>query len=337
MKKNFKYIIIFAFCFVIVTAVVFLSKIFNRHDCRNTAVSELSEELRFAPKYSYALEKKFLNQRYLSPPYAVFFNTPNNSQLLYIAEEHGTEPGSSTHQMIAKAFDSFSPDFVIVEGFEIGNDVIPVKLKQYLQQYLREEACSSKSNCDGAYYAAHLAVVKNIDFNSPEPTLKTVTQNLSDFYTSEDIAFYYFTQQIPQYFRERPNLTEKALPGLFKEFMSNIIRNQEYTFDEYQKWLQKNLNGKVDFNTLINTQTIAPIENGQYLQRLSSRIGIMRNANIVEMILKNITKHKRVLVVYGASHYFIEKSLLEKRLGNPVYLKDAKSIHRYIKNLNLPN
>ena len=79
---------------------------------------------------------------------------------------------------------------------------------------------------------------------------------------------------------------------------------------------------------LTNENLTAPLSEGTYLQRLASYVTKIRDHHIVQQIFQALSHYKRVLVVYGCSHYAIQRNVLIKYLENPIYMIDRKSLMR---------
>jgi hypothetical protein len=274
--------------------------------------------------YSPESEQKFQQEKHLIPPYIAFFKT-HNRQLLYIAAKHQIGDKNSTFQLIKNAFDKFNPDIVLLEGIEETKDAPPNWIKKYIQQF-----CLPKWQCGEPLYAAHLAIIKNIKFLGAEPENSEIFKLLqSQNYNKQDVVFFYFTRQIPQYYREKLIISQNDLATLFTEFLPNFIKNHKYNFNDYQIWLKEKIDQKISLQNLIDAELTAPIASGNYLQKLSSKLGIIRDQHIAKAILENAAKHKKTLIIFGHSHYLSQKDVLEKYLGNASYFSNLENIVEY--------
>ena len=92
-----------------------------------------------------------------------------------------------------------------------------------------------------------------------------------------------------------------------------------YSFDDYQAWIRANYPRVLPFGELIDTKLTAPISDGEMLQQIAYASGLLRDAEILDRIINATVIHERVLVVYGASHYYVQHKELEKRFGAPRY------------------
>ena len=70
---------------------------------------------------------------------------------------------------------------------------------------------------------------------------------------------------------------------------------------------------------LINPNFTAPLKNGNFIQQISNEINNIRDKHIVTILLKLSNYYNKILIIYGHSHYFTQKSIIEKYFGKPVY------------------
>lgn len=57
------------------------------------------------------------------------------------------------------------------------------------------------------------------------------------------------------------------------------------------------------------------------LHQLSSKISVIRDKHIISVILKSLTRHKKILIVYGHSHFPVQKDVLAQYLGTPKFIR----------------
>lgn len=256
--------------------------------------------------------------------YAALFEA-EDEQLLYIANTHETNMDSLTFQWIRSAFVFFKPDLVIFEGIETSQGISPEFIKKRLQ------GISFPSSEGEILYAAHLALNEKIDFLGGEPSDSEIFKNLEVAgYTHRDVIFFYFTRQIPQYYSEKKVTSQADIKRLFPEFMAKYDKACLYSFDQYRHWLYEKNSQELPLKKLLNSELTAPIENGNYLQKLSSKIGVVRDSHVVQTILTNLKSKKKILVIFGKSHLPVQISDLERNLGYPHYFTDPQSFKDYI-------
>jgi hypothetical protein len=265
--------------------------------------------------YSFNLEDGFLTLNCLKQPYAVSFKN-NKNTLLFIASKHAVGLNSSTFQLIKEAFNAYVPDIVIIEGVDSAEGVSPSRLTKHIQT-----TCLPKwYGCGEIYYSIHLAQKRNIPVIGAEPSDSEIFDSvITQDYTKQDIVFFYFSQMIPQYYRQNQIKSKSDLIPLFNQFVAKYFDPLNYSFSDYSAWLKRKLGLDPEWGQLIDQNQTAPIENGQYLQKLSSNISIIRDKHILTLIFKMLDQGKNVMVVLGASHYPLQKDVLEQYLGRPSY------------------
>ena len=269
--------------------------------------------------YSSELDESF--HKKLDPPYAAYFKTKNGA-FLYVANRHEVGLETSTFQFRKDILDAFSPDIVILEGFEEKEGLSPIRITQHIQKY-----CLPKWNCCSEnLYAAHLASQKKIKFIGAEPSDSEIFELLAlQNYALKDVVFFYFVRSLPQYVMENIIKSADDVIAAFKQFISQYMDAGSYSYDDYEAWFQE----KVGKLSIIDESTTAPIETGHYLQKLSSRINAIRDQHILKVIFQNIESHKKVVVAFGASHYPLQKDVLEQYLGRATYFRTAEDLKNH--------
>lgn len=271
-------------------------------------------------QYTPELESDFLTQEDLNPPYAASFDT-QGSQLLYIAADHTIDPKSKTFQLINQAFKNYQPDFVIIEGLEESRGESPQKLITYIQN-----KCLPQASCSEGLWAAHLATKNKLKFIGGEPSDQEIYKALTALnYTKKDFVFFYFVQQLPHYCREGRFKSEHDLSKLLSLWLQEW-KATEFTYLDFKNWYEKELKSRISYKDLIDSNNSAPIKNGTYLQQLSSKISVIRDRHIISVILKNLKTHKKILIVYGHSHFPTQKDVLAQYLGQPKFIRSNAEI-----------
>lgn len=273
----------------------------------------------FAKLQSYTpeLESNFFQEYELKAPYIAQFDMQTR-RVLYIASNHEIDVQSETFQLISKAFKKYRPDFLIIEGIEEKHGESPERLISHIKTN-----CLPEWKCSEGLFAAHLATKNSIDFIGGEPADQEIYKILkSQKYTKKDFVFLIFIQQIPHYHREGRFNAESELPKLLMQFLQDW-KATEFTYLDFKSWYEKNGNVKISYQDLIDPNIAAPIKNGTYVQRLSTKISDIRNKHIVSVILKSLVTHKKVLIIYGHSHFPTQKDVLIQYLGKPKYFNYA--------------
>ena len=78
---------------------------------------------------------------------------------------------------------------------------------------------------------------------------------------------------------------------------------------------------KFNWRLITEGEYSMPHKNGNYMQRLSHEVNMVRDTSVVNVISKSLKKYQHVMVIYGGSHYSIEKKVLQDMLGSPKIYK----------------
>ncbi len=246
-------------------------------------------------------------------PYTALFDNQGR-QLIYIAANHTIDPKSTTVQWIKSEFKKYQPDFVIIEGVEEIGGESPKKLINYI-----ENRAIPTATCNESLYAAHLAIKNNIKFIGAEPSNEAIYHDLAtQGYTKKDCLFLCFLQQIPHYYREGRFKSENDLPKIWSLWLQEW-KATELTDVDFKSWYQQKMKCKISYKALIDPDHCAPIANGTYVQQLSSKVSVMRDRHIIAVILKSLAKYRKVLIIYGHSHFPTQKDVLCHHLGKPKF------------------
>ncbi len=261
--------------------------------------------------YSDELESDFLEENGLNPPYGALFSASGN-QLLYIAANHTSDPKSETYGWINRAFAPYQPDFVIIEG--MAGTESPKTLMAYIQNL-------PPSACPENLYAARCAIKNQVPFMGAEPSEDTVLDALlATKYTKKDLDFLYCVQQIGYYYRCCSRFKSlNDLPAVFALCVQDL-KKPGLSLTGFKQWYEQGLNTTLSYHTLMDPNHCAPLRHGTPLQQLASTVSVIRDQHILSVILKAMKTHKKVLVVYGHSHFVTQKDVLWAHFGKPRYV-----------------
>ena len=261
--------------------------------------------------YSDELASAFLEQNRLKPPYGALFSASGHP-LLYIAANHTSDPKSETYGWIDRAFAQYHPDGVIIEG--MAGTESPKTLMAYIQNL-------SPSACPENLYAARCAIKNQVPFMGAEPTEDAVLNALlATKYTKKDLDFLYVVQQMGYYYRCCiPFKSLDDLPTVFALWVQDL-KKPGLRLNDFKQWYEQGLNMTLSYHTLMDPNHCAPLRHGTPLQQLASTVSVIRDQHILYVILKAIKTYKKVLVVYGHSHFVTQKDVLCAHFGKPRYV-----------------
>jgi hypothetical protein len=171
-------------------------------------------------------------------------------------------------------------------------------------------------------FTLKLGLEKGADWRSPEPADEDLYNYLlSRGFSKEEVFAWDFFHILPQYNRQMNR-------GGFKEYVERFTERFKQTtkwegFDysyEHALRLGEQILGKpIDVeNTPEATDLIDPIpweekKDGQtVLNRVGEAASLFRDRNIVSEIADALKTHKRIFIVYGASHAAMQEPALQK-------------------------
>lgn len=262
--------------------------------------------------YSDALESAFLEQNRLNPPYGALFSAPGHP-LLYIAANHTSNPKSETYRWIDRAFAQYHPDCVIIEG--MAGTEWPKTLMAYINTL-------PPYSCPENLYAARCAIKNQVPFMGAEPPEDAVVNALfATKYTKQDLDFLYVVQQMGYYYRSSsiPFKSLDDLPTVFALCVQDL-KKPGLCLTDFKQWYAQRLGIKLSYRTLMNPNHCAPLSNGTPLQQLASAVSTIRDQHILFIILKAMKTYKKVLIIYGHSHFVTQKDVLCAYFGKPCYV-----------------
>jgi hypothetical protein len=269
--------------------------------------------------YSFELERALAT----SPPYVMKFSK-HTKTIWYFGAKHENNQRGTTFLLIDKFFASHNPDIVIIEGVETSYGISPTKILSVINKSCTiNEITKEKSECGENLYAAMKANSRGIPFIGAEPSDEEQLKIFEQYgFTKEDYVQFWFTNIIPQLYREGKasswNTLEKEYTTFIKLF-SRLINPSDLNYIKYRVWLDTHMPG-VQFENLVDSNFSAPILDGNYIQKLSSLIEQVRDKHIVTIIIKYINRYNSVLVVYGHSHFLTQQEALEAGFGKPSIL-----------------
>lgn len=261
----------------------------------------------------------------LERPFAVYYKNQER-ELCYIGADHSADIDSKTFKLIQTTIEEFKPDLLILEGFEIKKGFSPAALISYIHKSCVTPS-SQEFRCGEPLYAAYLAHNKNIPFIGAELDDEQIFLDLqSQGYEKNDVFGFYFTRQIPQYFNEKQIADANELPQKFDELLKcTSVHGINLTYASYQDWLNQKMGRPVNISELMDTNLVAPIPNGNNLQQISSKINLLRDQHILKVIFDSFSSFKRVLVIYGASHFLTQRDVFVQYFGKEICIHSYNS------------
>jgi hypothetical protein len=287
------------------------------------AQSAPSSERDAIPPYTPALERR------LQPwcpgscvtliPFTATYRQ-NGRSLVFVGVRHVFTPNNSTLRAVDSGFAAASPAIVIVEGF-------PTAMGENPEPLVEEAHRRGTSEADDfargeAMYAASLALRRGIPFVGGEPTRGDQTEALERRgYAPTDIAFAYLVGGLSQSLRSGdiagtndPKLGD-AFAGWARGF-ADQYKLESLSFEDFLDRYRSVFGVDVTRDEKLSTRSEPGTESAVAL--LNQTDMTTRDQHILATIEKELALKKRVLVVYGGSHWTTLSQVLEKRYGKPV-------------------
>lgn len=249
-------------------------------------------------------------------PYVFDFKF-GDTRLFYFGSPHTRDPKNPLFKDIENAFNEVEPDVVFVEGINVSGD--RNRFNERVKSASSQEVIEHMGE---AGYALKLGVEKGIEWRSPEPTGEDLYNNLLRKGFSKDHIFAWDVLHIlPQYNR----LLKKES---FKDYVKGSIdyfkqathwEGFDYSYENAIKLSEEIIGHAIDVENepeAIDYIDPIPWEEKKDTQTILNHIGqassLFRDKKIVSGVADSLKTHKRVFVVYGASHAVMQEPALRK-------------------------
>lgn len=229
------------------------------------------------------------------------------------------DPKNHLFGEIEAAFKEANPDIVFVEGVNVRGD--RDKFNERVKAATREEVIEHMGESG---FTLKLGVDKGVEWRSPEPTDEDLYEDLLAKGFSRDQIFAWDVFHIlPQYNRlMKKEGFRNYVQGFIDRFKQTTNwEGFDYSYERAIQLGEQILGRPIDVeNELEATDFIDPIpwEEKKDKQTILNRIGeqssLFRDRKIVSDIADALKTHKRVFVVYGASHAVMQEPALRKLL-----------------------
>lgn len=249
-------------------------------------------------------------------PY-IFELKAGDKELYYFGSPHTSDPSNPLFAEIETAFNKANPDIVFVEGMNVRGD--KTKFNQRVKSATREEAIDHMGESG---LTLKLGVEKGVDWESPEPTDEDLYNDLlAKGFSKDEIFAWDVFHILPQYNRQmKREGFEKYVSGFIDRFKRTTNwEGFDYSYERAIKLGEQIFGEAVDVeNDQRALDRIDPIpwdekkERQTILNRIGEASSLFRDKKIVSDILEAFKTHKRVFVVYGASHAAMQEPAFKK-------------------------
>lgn len=266
------------------------------------------------PEFSLALQARL--PRHF--PFLAVFKRGDRT-LGFVAAEHSINGGDPTFALVRNAFDAVQPRAVIIEGLKTALGEWP----RPIVERARRLKASSDPYADGEpLYTAHMAMDRDIPLWGGEPSDQDIYAALLAAGSDPQDAFYAFLfGPLAQSVREGDisGPDDPRFDPRFEWWAKWIARNLTPAPDAsalaFRAWYRARtgLDLNADPNWLANDD---PDHAGPIQRELKQHTRI-RDQHLLNLIRSRLETHRRLLVVYGGSHFATMWSPLVRQLGPP--------------------
>lgn len=284
----------------------------------------MSFDISSVRSYAFDLE----NHNHLKVPYFAEFKK-DQKLLLYIASQHISAkeyPDLLKHptwKTIQTLMRDYHPQIAIIEGIDPREEL---HSKSFLEYADKCEATNYLGGCGESFFVINQARKSGVDYITGEPAEQFIKRQIQkEGFADEDLLGFYLVRQIPQLKRqEKFDVKEfpKVADQLLMQFKMKILSDVRFDFDDFKSWYSAHMSRPKSFLDIENDD---PAPNGgadsTYIQRISNKVGLIRDRHIVATIEKMLSKFDRVMIVYGGSHLLTQEKALIEAMGIPKYSK----------------
>jgi hypothetical protein len=239
--------------------------------------------------------------------------------LVFVGAHHVFTPRNSTFRAVASGFSLARPKVLIVEGFPTAMGENPPPLVKEAQQFGTPQ--TGEFSRGEAMYAASLALRRGIPFLGGEPDPHEEIPALQEKgFKAPDIAFAFLARGLSQAFHaDEALLTDE--PKLASTFSALNRWNESHfglpslSFGDFA--LRYRSEFGIDFKN--DKKLVSRMEPSAdtATTRLFLAGMTVRDEHLLAVINEQLLTKKRVLIVYGGSHWTTLSQALERRFGKP--------------------
>ena len=299
------------------------------HDIEDEKQSSSTEEStqKFSVDISLILEDSDENRaKYMElfpcktvPCLAIF--THQNKMLTFLASKHSVDPNSLSHKLVDRAFEELNPDFLIIEGFSI-HDQMP-------GEQALEEVCSSTidQRCAEQVYAMLVSYQNNVPFIGGEPTKYQRYKSIRQAGFENEDYYYYKSLQLIDVLINRENrspsdnleeLFTKRIQKTTQEFIGFQSRFNEKIsldtpifkpnpFDHFIALYEARHHKPFEWTNNITQMRYWNRPDNKTLYGQLAAVDVRtREINLLAEQSNALDTYDSILVVYGAGHLFVE-------------------------------
>lgn len=268
------------------------------------------------PLFTPALEEKLVHWQ---TPFVATYRK-HNTILAFVAADHVFTAENNTVAAIASAFEAIAPAIVIVEGFPAAMGESPQALVEEARKRGTPEA-TSYANGEGMY-AASLAIAQHIPFMGGEPTYEEeVGALMRKGFSLPDISYTFVLRNLGQSKRsgQIPSPDDGTFERVYEQVARGVARQlktQSLSFEAFAARYREMFDADIrnDENLVKRNDP----GTGNIVAAIGQADMRGRDEHLLATILKATGSRRRVLVVYGQSHWVTLSAALQDEFGKPV-------------------
>lgn len=249
-----------------------------------------------------------------APPFIARFAKGRKS-LCFVAAAHQTGLDSPTFKTVEEAFRLSEPQLVVLEGLPTRAGPSP----DWFRAYAEKHAADGFAREGELVYAAHLCLAAGVPFLGGEPGSAEVYEDMRRRgYPAKDLMAFELLRFIPVWRRhgtlEADDFSRQAEAHLRDPARFSVPEEERLTFDGFRAWYAAHPDlGKPCLQ--VQSEDLAPLKAGNYFERLSAELGVLRDRAAVSAIAGGLEACDRVLAVYGGAHLAVARGAWEAVFG----------------------
>jgi hypothetical protein len=254
------------------------------------------------------------------PPFLARFARGRKS-LHFAAVLHQTGLDSPTFKTVEEAFRRADPQLVVLEGLPTRAGPSPASFCAYAEKH----AADGFAREGEIVYAAHLCLARGTPFLGGEPGAAEVHEAMRRLgYSTKDLMAFELLRFIPVWRRrgtlEADDFSRQAEASLRDSAWFEAAGEERLTFAEFESWY--GAHGDLNKPYLQAEEgDLAPLKSGNWFERLSAELGVLRDRSAVAAIAAALESADRVLAVYGGAHLAVARGALEAVFGPAIHDK----------------
>ena len=247
------------------------------------------------------------------PPFKVTYKN-GKKEFVFVAVSHisgPVVPDQSDLKILEETIETTKPESVVVET--VSGGIMPKVAFEGISKKCFQD---KKFFCGESAYSAMIADKVGAKVLGGEPIPPVLNDALLKVESNSNLLAYRSTQTVLSF--KRQGVPEKEWPKKFLEDLSHNIdlSKSKWSYDEYSKWLKNHLNLKAK---QVEDSWLEPKndEHATALQRIAYHVDNAREPLIVKNVEQVLNQHNKVMILYGAGHFYKQAPVYEKIFGAP--------------------